>query len=651
MSRGTVTVSGVLDEAVELVCRGVPGWAGLMALTALPLRFLEAHLANRLMQLGDDAPGYLNHLTAISWLATLALPLALWGRAVFVRACTLALAGGPGGARMPWRQILRLNPAGLVSYLYAALVYELLFFAVGWTLVALPALALLTGLAAATSPLRERPGLLASPMLALQHARPLAPLLGLTFLLGLGVVVAFVNVSALFWLLLWLADGTVGLDLSWWSATLSWDNRHFTLLALAGAVTLVEPFWLASLVSAVRRARAQQTGEDLAAWFAKLREPSPPGPLSRHRERGNLSGSGGGAPLPVTGEMSRPEAGEVRAHRTTLLLLIVTFLPVPLIAETLSVETYRQRVAGVDGRLRAGDWVGARTDAQQLLKDRIAFGAERLETDASVLRPLAEAPNAAAAQAAAPRLRKLAAALSSSPAQAPPTPSAKILEEVRKSQAVAELEKGGALPKGDDLGILDAITEVLEPFYLWLKDLWERFWNWLDSLLPERVRRTASGADLFTVVTVLVVVLAAAGAWLAFRAFRKRRRGEMPQAVPAEAPPPAADEDPLSRASGEWERYAHELAAAGRTREAIRAWYHAVLVSLFRMGALHYRKGRTNWEYVSALSPGYGWRATFIEVTRGFEREWYGRDRSTPEALREAEDLARGILDSLREAA
>lgn len=609
MSRGTVTVSGVLDEAVELVCRGVPGWAGLLALTALPLRFLEAHLANRMMQLGDEAPGYLNHLTAISWLATLALPLALWGRAVFVRACTLALAGGPGGGRTPWRQVLRLSPAGFISYVYAALVYELLFFAVGWTLVALPALALLTGLAAATSPLRERPGFLASPMLALQHARPFAPLLGLTFLLGLGVAVAFVNLSALFWLLLWLADGTLGLDLSWWSATLGWNNRHFTLLTLAGAITLVEPFWLAALVSALRRARAQQTGEDLAAWFAKLRS-------------------------------------------TALAILLFLLLPAALSADTLSVETYRQRIAGIDGRLRAGDWVGARTDAQQLLKDRVAFGDERLETDASVLRPLAEAPNAKAAQAAAPRLRRLATALSSSaPAHAPPAPSAKTLEEVRKSQELAEIEKGGELPKGDDLGIVEAITEILEPFYLWLQDVWERFWEWLESLIPERVRQTASSGDLFTVVTVLVVVLAAAGAWLAYRAFRKRRRGETPQVVPAEVPPPAADEDPLSRASSEWERYAQELAAAGRTREAIRAWYHAVLVSLFRMGALHYRKGRTNWEYVSALSPGYDWRATFIEMTRGFEREWYGRDRSTPEALRETEDLARGILDSLREAA
>ena len=58
------------------------------------------------------------------------------------------------------------------------------------------------------------------------------------------------------------------------------------------------------------------------------------------------------------------------------------------------------------------------------------------------------------------------------------------------------------------------------------------------------------------------------------------------------------DADPLSREQDEWEKYAAELAAAGRLREAIRAWYHAVLVGLFRAGLLHHHKGRTNWEYV-----------------------------------------------------
>jgi hypothetical protein len=268
-----VSVAGVLDEAVDLVSRGVPGWAGLLALTSLPLRFLEAHLCNRLLQLGAGARGAMDHVTAISWLVTLALLPALWGRAVFVRACALELSGAASGAsvRMPWRQRLRLPPAGFASYVYAALVYEALFFALGWTLVAVPVLVLLTGLAAATSTLDEPPGLLASPLRALRHARPLATLAGLIAVLTVAILVAFLNLTALYWLVLTLADGTAGLDLSWWKGALSWDNRPFVLLLLAGAVTAVEPFWLAALVVTVRRNRARQSGEDLAAWFATLR--------------------------------------------------------------------------------------------------------------------------------------------------------------------------------------------------------------------------------------------------------------------------------------------------------------------------------------------------------------------------------------------
>jgi hypothetical protein len=38
-------------------------------------------------------------------------------------------------------------------------------------------------------------------------------------------------------------------------------------------------------------------------------------------------------------------------------------------------------------------------------------------------------------------------------------------------------------------------------------------------------------------------------------------------------------------------------------------------------------------------------------MTRHFEREWYGRDRSDPEALRESEAMALSILNAVRESA
>jgi len=265
-----ITVAGVLDEAVDLVSRGVPGWAGLLALVSLPLRLCEVHLWNRLSQLGAGAGAVVGHVTAISWLVTLALLPALWGRAVFVRACLRELQGASGAtARIPLRRLLR--PAGFASYVYTALIFEAFFFALGWTIVAIPLLALLTGLAAATSQLSDPPGLLASPLRVPRHASPPVTLIALTAVFTVALLVAFLNLTALFWLVLALGDGTAGIDLSWWKGALSWDNRPFVLLLLAGAITVVEPFWLAALTLVVRRLRARQSGEDLAAWLTALR--------------------------------------------------------------------------------------------------------------------------------------------------------------------------------------------------------------------------------------------------------------------------------------------------------------------------------------------------------------------------------------------
>lgn len=263
-------MAAVLDEAAELVSRGIPGWAGLLALTALPLRFLEAHFFNRLLQLGDSATGYVNHLMSLSWLIAFALLPSLWGRAVFVRACVLALSGRSAGRGAPLSALRPSLPAFL-SYAYAAALAELLFVTLGWTVVALPAVVLYAGLAAATSYLQERPGPLASLTVPVRVLRPFFPFVGLTLVFSLALFIACINLLALFQLILWLASGATGLDLSWWQVALNLDNQHFVLLLVAGAITVVEPFWLASLVAAVRRVRARESGEDLAAWFADLR--------------------------------------------------------------------------------------------------------------------------------------------------------------------------------------------------------------------------------------------------------------------------------------------------------------------------------------------------------------------------------------------
>lgn len=339
-------------------------------------------------------------------------------------------------------------------------------------------------------------------------------------------------------------------------------------------------------------------------------------------------------------------------RRTLSLFAALLLLPGLLAAATISPETYRERLARMQGRLRSGDWVWARTEARRLLQDRIAFGSEQVEPDRSVLVPLSRATNPAEANAAAPALSQLVTALSGeAPAGQGARPDPGLLAEVREREALAALPTGGRLPHVEDGGLAAALVEIVEPVARAISDFFERLWEWLLDLFP------GSGGDgkgiglNLVIVTALVVALALLLAWVGWRVLRNRRRGAAPAEAGSAPLPPAADDDPLSREANEWERYARELAAAGRAREAIRAWYHAVLVALYRAGTLHYRKGRTNWEYVSAVPPGTSWRSRFIEMTRHFEREWYGRDHSTPEALRESEQMALALLSSVRERA
>ena len=148
-----------------------------------------------------------------------------------------------------------------------------------------------------------------------------------------------------------------------------------------------------------------------------------------------------------------------------------------------------------------------------------------------------------------------------------------------------------------------------------------------------------------------MIVLAGAGlaALLILDAVR-RRRGDSP--LPATASGPLSsprDADPLSKSANEWELYAARLAEARNYREAVRAWYHAVLVTLYRGGALHYRQGRTNWEYYYSLPQRVTWRSQFLDVIQRFEIEWYGKSSSNADDLADYSRRAGALIAELRE--
>jgi len=253
---------------------------------------------------------------------------------------------------------------------------------------------------------------------------------------------------------------------------------------------------------------------------------------------------------------------------------------------------------------------------------------------------------------AVPRLDAAIAALkTSNPGTASQKVDAKLLEHLRAEEKITELQRGGEVVTTPDANAtpLERIAKTLEKFFNWLGEKLEKFWDWLAKFWPEMPRRDRSkpyGGMPF-VVTAIAIAIVAVLIIVALEVLRRSKKGKAEEVATSDPITSRRDEDPLSRGSSEWERYAAQLAAAGRIREAIRAWYHAVLVTCYGAGILTFRKGRTNWEYVSMMRADVNWRPQFADLTRQYEREWYGRAESTYEALDDCSRRAQSILDHI----
>jgi hypothetical protein len=256
-----------LDEAVEVVRSVISPWAGVLWLTAIPLRLLQAHCVARLYELGARASQYGDHLRALALLLTTALLVSLWGRAVFVRAVRLR----QDAPQLSARSVLAVPLPSLLSYVYAALVIELLFWLTALSLVTVPLAIILGALAAATAYLNEAPSLTRPLAEVVRHARPLGPPLALLGLCAVAALIAAANLYLVFQVGLWAAGGVPGLDVTRWNGLLALSNRRFVLLLLAGGWLAVEPFWLAAVTVHVQRVRARASGADLRQWFNRIR--------------------------------------------------------------------------------------------------------------------------------------------------------------------------------------------------------------------------------------------------------------------------------------------------------------------------------------------------------------------------------------------
>ena len=315
----------------------------------------------------------------------------------------------------------------------------------------------------------------------------------------------------------------------------------------------------------------------------------------------------------------------------------------------LTVEGYAESLERIASLLEGGRLEEAGEEARELLRAEVDFAGEAVGTDSTVLHGVASR-GGGEARAQAIRVRRLAAVLRA-------TPSGAAGASDLRPEILARLTPGEEVSKGGDVGLahLEVDTpSIPERFgrailaaYDWLAWGFGKVLDWLARFRPRRTRSDSEIGGAAAAAIAVVAVVVAALAVLAYRALRRGRAAGF-EVESDRVLSSVRDEDPLSREVGEWEKHARDLAAAGRWREAVRAWYHAVLVCLFQYGLLHHQKGRTNWEYAARLAPENAWRPTFLDLTRLFDREWYGRPASDAEAVRACSEGARAILRAVR---
>jgi hypothetical protein len=316
-------------------------------------------------------------------------------------------------------------------------------------------------------------------------------------------------------------------------------------------------------------------------------------------------------------------------------------------AAPVSVTGYVVALERLLSHLEAGRLDAARSAARDLSATEIVWGDETLTPDPTVLEAVGQMGTEAEARPLAARVRRLVKALGGDTGRGAVTARPDVLSRVTPGP---DIEKGGEAPRLQvkPLTFPEKVEAALVAVADWIGDTLRRIRDWLRRLMPRRTERAEGDAGMTATVAVAFAVVAAA--LLVILAWRSLRRGAVgpTDALSVRTVSSSRDEDPLSREAKEWEEYARDLAAKKRWREAIRAWYHAVLVTLFRSGVLHHQRGRTNWEYASRLSPRLTWRPGFIALTRRFDREWYGRRTSDGAALSECAREAREVLHAVR---
>lgn len=605
MSRGDVSATGILNAVAPRLRYAGPAAIAVLLFTALPFRLLEAHFIDLLLRLRGEAARYGNLLIAVSALTVAAFVVSLYGRAVFIRACQHPPES--------WRQLLRVDGRSFLTYVYVAFAIQLAQVLFSPAIITVPVAVMLSGVAAAASIDPPRPGILKPFGQLGPYLQPGRVLAGLMSVFGIAFLVITINLSFLAGVLVWAAGALPDFDSLKWGIAMEGSSRA-RLAIVVVSIMIIEPFFLAAMHVFADRVRSRHNGEDLLRRFR--------GVTAQRRVVAAFA-----AMFMVCGAAYSQDA-------------------------TATVDEYVRRLHEVRDALAEGRFADAHR--QSVFERPIAAGGVRFEPDQALLRDArAAASESRIDSVVLARLGATISALETGALDAPSrTADSRLLQQIRDREKAGELKAGGdvtAIPEVSP-SIADEIGRIFSGLIEWLALRLEKLFDWLRKLWPSNSEKGEEGpAFLGVSVVVWIVTLFIVGVLLLLATYvlrRSRRRTALVESLPVASS--ERDADPLSRESNEWEKYAAELAASGRLREAIRAWYHAVLVTLYRSGMLHFRKGATNWEYVSAIAPSVAWRPRFITLTRTFDREWYGRYDTTADALDAHSSDALAILHALR---
>jgi hypothetical protein len=176
---------------------------------------------------------------------------------------------------------------------------------------------------------------------------------------------------------------------------------------------------------------------------------------------------------------------------------------------------------------------------------------------------------------------------------------------------------------------------------------WDRvtgfFYAWLARMLSGIARAGAAAPWLGPVVIWTLCLSAAAG--LVFLVLRNLQRQRLRISLAGAAIAKTA----WDREATDWAKQAEEFASGGEWREAMHCLYWAAIVSLESRRAWRHNPTRTPREYVRLLKPGSAQQRNLRELTRMFERVWYGLREGRAEEYTEArgmyEALASGTLE------